>query len=1032
MKGSVLVFVLLLGVVAVRADPRAWDPTGLAVRQGSHLEWQRASARDVAGNTLIVWSDTRLGMRNIYAQLVNSQGVPQWATDGVRVSGDPGYHKDPAVCAVDDGWIIAWNNDQTGLRCPGDEYSYLCGVIWAQKLSDAGTALWTPGGVPVDTLAVVAWSETIHAVSDGNGGAIIAWLDTRDGNISLYAQRVLSTGQTGWTSDLQVADFPLRWANPDFASDGNGNMFVVSHALRGGSLNIYASKITADGQLPWGEQDGVVVCDTIGQHENPAICSDGSGGCYVAWQDTRNSSLDLYMQRLNSGGAAQWATNGVVLCNGPNGQYDVRLATSMDSDTADGCVAVWEDARVNNNRAEIYAQKISLAGDAQWTLNGIHVCGDANPEGSGNTRENVRLVSDLSGGLICAWEDTRNSDDDLQGCDVYGARILANGTLSWNGQQGNLIADGSQAQNTLALQVDAAGALIAYNDSRTGSGSLRLQKVALGNGSLMLPDSGTVLFTSLDQSTCEMQAISMTPARTAIVWSNGQSWNPRGGLYYQIVTSNGAFEKPVNGVQLAPDNEGYEFLDQENASLCSDGNGGFFCCYEDNRTGTKKIRLSHVNSDGDIVGSQAGTVVYFDQASMSDQFDVHCASDGEGGCFVAWSQYDFNYIVDAWVMRMNANGEPAWPQAMRMTNTADDDIVYGLVSNPDGCCIAVWRSGEYWDFNISAAKVCGDRTMVFDTSVCDAPQSQEYPAIVADNQGGAYFAWSDRRRNGSIRAVYAQHLNSAGTESWVHNGVPVNVDTLYQTNPALALGEDGNLFVVWEDYRSNQSLDLYAQKLSPSGTLLWPDSGLMVCNVTGDQTYPTLLPDNGSGLFLAWTDYRSPEEQIYATHLDGDGNPVGDAYWQPHGGGALTDPTNQEQTNPCLVFDGAGGCIAVWSDNRSSDADPYSEIYAQHVSDAAGVRDHANAVPSAYSLAQNYPNPFNPVTQISFALPKVGLTNLTVYDLLGRRVATLVQGSMSAGEHSVTFDANRLASGIYFYRIESGRFTATKKMVLLK
>jgi len=245
-----------------------------------------------------------------------------------------------------------------------------------------------------------------------------------------------------------------------------------------------------------------------------------------------------------------------------------------------------------------------------------------------------------------------------------------------------------------------------------------------------------------------------------------------------------------------------------------------------------------------------------------------------GGCFVAWSQYDINYCVDAWVMRMNASGLPAWPHAVRLTNTPDDDIMYGLVSGPDGCCIVVSRSGDYSNYDICAAKICGSGTVVYDTTVCNAPQNQEYPAIVADGQGGAYFAWSDKRRNGSDCDIYAQHFNSAGTETWAHNGVPVIADTLYRYHLALALSEDGNLFVVWDDYRSNPWLDIYAQKLSPSGSLLWPDSGLAVCNADGDHGYPTVLPDNGNGLFIAWNDYRGPEEQVYATHLGPDGNPI--------------------------------------------------------------------------------------------------------------------------------------------------------------
>jgi hypothetical protein len=97
-----------------------------------------------------------------------------------------------------------------------------------------------------------------------------------------------------------------------------------------------------------------------------------------------------------------------------------------------------------------------------------------------------------------------------------------------------------------------------------------------------------------------------------------------------------------------------------------------------------------------------------------------------------------------------------------------------------------------------------------------------------------------------------------------------------------------------------------------------------------------------------------------------------------------------------------------------------------------GIHQTGNNVPSAYSLAQNYPNPFNPSTQISFSIPKSGLVVLKVYDILGREVATLVNENKQAGSYNVAFNASNYASGVYFYRIQSGDFIDTKKMSLIK
>ncbi|MFA7421361.1 MAG: T9SS type A sorting domain-containing protein [Melioribacteraceae bacterium] len=89
-------------------------------------------------------------------------------------------------------------------------------------------------------------------------------------------------------------------------------------------------------------------------------------------------------------------------------------------------------------------------------------------------------------------------------------------------------------------------------------------------------------------------------------------------------------------------------------------------------------------------------------------------------------------------------------------------------------------------------------------------------------------------------------------------------------------------------------------------------------------------------------------------------------------------------------------------------------------------------IPSTYSLQQNYPNPFNPTTTIKFSIPKAGNVKLTVYDILGKEVSTLVNNFLNAGEYNFQFNASNLASGIYLYRLESTNFVKTNKMLLMK
>lgn len=98
----------------------------------------------------------------------------------------------------------------------------------------------------------------------------------------------------------------------------------------------------------------------------------------------------------------------------------------------------------------------------------------------------------------------------------------------------------------------------------------------------------------------------------------------------------------------------------------------------------------------------------------------------------------------------------------------------------------------------------------------------------------------------------------------------------------------------------------------------------------------------------------------------------------------------------------------------------------------SGVAPGAGTEPEAFTLEQNYPNPFNPSTRIAFTLTKAGFATLTVYNILGQKVATLIHQQMPAGEHEVDFDASQLSTGVYFYRLEAGNNAAVRKMMVLK
>ena len=166
-----------------------------------------------------------------------------------------------------------------------------------------------------------------------------------------------------------------------------------------------------------------------------------------------------------------------------------------------------------------------------------------------------------------------------------------------------------------------------------------------------------------------------------------------------------------------------------------------------------------------------------------------------------------------------------------------------------------------------------------------------------------------------------------------------------------------------------------------------------------------------------WNDARTASEISSNKDSELSGNESGlVGYWKFNEGSGTT------------LVDSKGSANGTLHNMESSDW----VSGASSLSKKGYVNGNDEVIPTQFSLSQNYPNPFNPSTVISFALPTTQNVELSVYNLLGEKVAELVNGNMSAGNHSVTFDASNLTSGIYIYRISAGNFVSVKKLMLLK
>ena len=436
------------------------------------------------------------------------------------------------------------------------------------------SASWTSDGSAVCT--TTGWHGEPELIADGSGGVIITWSDSRiDSTYDIYAQRLSSTGVPLWPADgVVVCNAPYDQIRPLIISDGNGGSVIVWWDTRntgananvsGSETDIYAQRIDANGAPQWGV-NGVPVCAVDGRQWFPSAIADGNGGIIVTWADNRSEEGDdVYAQWLNGSGDPQWTVGGVILA-----EPGVQSIPTIVSDGASGAIISWYDFR--NGIADIYAQRVSEAGAMMWTTNGGAVCTATGSQSSPWT------VADNGGGAIIVWTDFRSPSNG----DIYAQRLNAAGAPQWT-PDGIAVcsASGNQSQ-CVATSDGAGGATVAWVDPR--SYSLTRQDVYAQrlnpSGAAMWATNGVVVCASA-QIQFELSVTNDGNGGAVVTWAdarddvNGYVYD----IYAQRINAAGSSVWSSNGVAVckAPDGQ-YE------PRIVADGAGGVVVTWQDSRS----------------------------------------------------------------------------------------------------------------------------------------------------------------------------------------------------------------------------------------------------------------------------------------------------------------------------------------------------------------------------------------------------------------------------------------------------------------
>ena len=196
------------------------------------------------------------------------------------------------------------------------------------------SAQWSNDPTVNNAICVYTGSQSNpKTVSDGDGGAIITWEDTRSGSYDIYAQKISSGGVVQWnpSTGVVISATADNQANPTIVSDGAGGAIIAWQDLRSGNYDVYAQKIGPFGNVLW-QSDGVLICNAVLNQIKPTIVTDDSGGAIITWEDFRSGSgnYDVYSQRINSDGVVKWTSNGETICNTTNNSMLPTIVSVSD------------------------------------------------------------------------------------------------------------------------------------------------------------------------------------------------------------------------------------------------------------------------------------------------------------------------------------------------------------------------------------------------------------------------------------------------------------------------------------------------------------------------------------------------------------------------------------------------------------------------------------------------------------------------------------------------------------------------------
>jgi hypothetical protein len=379
------------------------------------------------------------------------------------------------------------------------------------------------------------------------------------------------------------------------------------------------------------------------ENARAVIVTDAVGNSFCTWSDNRSGTKNVYVQKFNAAGVAQWTVNGIRIAATAGYQIGARVV----ADNAGGCVVVWADSTESVTRYNIKAQKLNAVGTSQWTEGGIVLCNAA------NNQLNPRIINDGGGGYYVSWYDERV----LAGVgSIYLQRINGSGVSQFT-------ANGIVINNSVVLFPEQhfllkenTNAIIVYSHYNGNNFDIKAQKINDAGVAQWIATGLNVIASNNEEAYFDA-AVDNT-GNLFVAW---ESYSPPnydvGNIYVQKINSSGVLQWTPNGVVGST-----AVNDQYWPAVAPDNAGGALVAWEDYSKDPTNVMsdifVQKYNSNGSAAFKTNGIAVC---DAPNSQYTPRIVSDGNGGAIICFTDERNGGIPDIYVQRINSNGTMPWP-----------------------------------------------------------------------------------------------------------------------------------------------------------------------------------------------------------------------------------------------------------------------------------------------------------------------------------------------------------------------------------